>query len=399
MKKLIATITLLLLLSTTVQSQQYYKLINGDLYSTDSPSHIIQVNGEVTRNESGEITEYRVINKRNKTTVSSYDKLTNDEKGFFEFLNYRYALKKKQESDDIKRDEQKILQEKAIQDEIKNKKNKKIKDSLAVEKQKISEDSLRIKKEKNVNGWDVDLDNEHYENTYKINMKLLPIVERQTKVGGYFQTILDKEYAFSVLPVGDYNISYKNCNVQDLVSLNIFKSTDVFCVMSYGDDGIVLIQNKKTEQMYIGDRNVIFRQPDIFKQETLFTEVEEKIAPKVLSVEEVAIQNRYKNILTTYKTKLARINAICNKKAYEVRYRNGSVAYDTSRFTKLDKKEYNELDLWFENANGILWGKIKEDELSLNGNNDIMEKLLENDTWLNLKVGLEQSQSIEHIYN
>lgn len=391
MRKLI---TILLLLSTTAQAQQYYKLINGNLFSKEEPLHIIEVKGEVFRNERGVITEYRVLNMWGKMTARKYEKLTNDEKGFFEYLDYKYAVKKRLASDSIKRIEQKIQQANALIKEIKIKKTN---DSLFVVEQNKVMDRLRLEKEKNVNGWS----NEDFvENYYKMSPINLVVVERHVKVGGYLQTTLDKKYACLLLPISDRNISYINCDANNLVSFNVIKPSDIIEVLNYGENGTVLLKNKKTDQLYIGDYNVIFHQHNAFDvNSVLFSKIVKKEEPKVLSVEEIAIQNRYKNILTTYKLKLARINAICNKKAYEVKDFYGVVRYNTKLFTQADKKEYNQLDLWIEKANSTLWVTVKEDEYLLNENNNIMEELLANDKWLNLKVGLEQSQSIEHIYN
>nr|WP_315198236.1 hypothetical protein [uncultured Flavobacterium sp.] len=413
MKKIVTTIIILLLLSTTTQAQtrsvENYDYERNSVYSsTYSSDYSIACDNnrpKVIKLEQGQEVKLTIMdtimvkhfvyhpsnsNNSKKIKYLTWNELNQEQKD-----EYRRTITKQRNRNYFVRDSI----EKADQN---NKFVARIAEQQRIKKfeedSKHKKDSLNlVEKNKNVNGWS---NKDFADNYYKMSPKNLVVVERHVKVGGYLQTTLDKKYACLLLPISDRNISYIDCDVNNLVSFNEIKPIDIIEILNYGENGTVLLRNKKTAQLYIGDYNVIFHQHDMFDvNSVLFSKVVEKEESKVLSVEEVAIQNRYKNILTTYKTKLARINAICDKKAYEVRYTNGSVAYDTRRFSKLDKKEYNELDLWFEKANQTLWVEIREDETILNGNNDIMEKLLENDKWLNLKVGLEQSQSIEHIYN
>lgn len=401
MKKLISTITVLLLFNTTLQAQtrsieRYDYKQNSAYSSTDYSSACYDNRPKTIKIEQGQKINLTIMDT---VMVNScvYHPLVSKNGKKINYLLWN-ELDKEQKDEYTTTISKQIYRQRFVIDSIeKVRQNKILAEKFRI--QKLEEDNKRkkdsldlVEKNSNVNQWGIEVNSMRTEE-FTFSQTTLNKLIREAKLNPNYYGDL------KMLHVENDNINYNemvesgNGEWYDITKIDP-NSTFVTVKISRH---LSLIKNIKSGDLFIIREQYLNYCTDIFNcLKTTLAQYKTIDVTKKYTSEEIAILNRYKKVLESGSLCTTTIATIRNRKQYDVVNIFGQHLFDSYKATPIDKKTHNNSikQIWKLDDE---WKTIREDEKILNGNNKIMEKLLEDDKYLKIKIRMEDLRSTSFI--
>lgn len=400
MKKIITTITVFLLFSTTTQAQtQSYE--EYDYERNSAYNSTLSTNYSTARNENrpktikigqGQEIKLTVMDtvmvksfvyhpsipkNGKKINYLTWDELNQEQKEEYTITIRKQRTRKIFVKDSI----QKVEQNKILVEQQRIKKleedNKRKKDSLDL-----------VKKDLNVNQWGIETGSMRTEE-FIFSPTTLKKLVREAKLNPDFYGDL------MMLSVENDNVDYNKMDKSgegEWYNISEIDPNLVFVTVKISRN-LSLIKIVKNGNLFIIKEQYLNYCADTFNcLKTTVAQYKTIDVTKLYTPEEIVILNRYKKVLNSGSLSTTTIATIRNRKQYDVVNRYGQHFFDSAKVTPIDKQNHNNSikQIWKLDEE---WRTIREDETLLNGNNKIMEKLLEDDKYLKIKVRMEDMYS------
>ncbi|MBW4362345.1 hypothetical protein [Flavobacterium taihuense] len=404
MKKIITTITVLLLFITATQAQtqffEKYDYERNSAYnstlSTDYSTARRENRPKTITIEQGQGIESTVMDtvmvksfvyhpsiskNGKKINYLTWDELNQEQKDEYTTTIRKQRKRKIFVQDSIQKAEQNNLLVIQLAEQQRIKKleedNKRKKDSLNL-----------VEKNLNVNQWGVEVGSMRTEE-FTFSPITLKTLVRAAKLNPDFYGDL------MMLSVENDNVDYNKMDESgkgEWYNITTIDPKLVFVTVKISRN-LSLIKLVKSGALFIIKEQYLNYCTDMFNcLNTTLAQYKTIDVTQKYTTEEIAILNRYKKVLSSGSPCTTTIATIRNRKQYDFVNRYGQHFFDSDKVTPIDKQNHNNSikKIWKLDEE---WKTIREDETLLNGNNKIMEKLLEDDKYLQIKVRMEDMYS------
>lgn len=254
---------------------------------------------------------------------------------------------------------------------------------------KYKKDSLAdVERKLNINEWGIDVGDMRTEK-FTFSATTLTKLIREAKLNPSFYGDL------VMLKVENDNVDYNDMdasgngewfNIAEIDLNLVFITVKISRKLS-------LIKNVKNGDLFIIKDQYLNYCADMFNcLKTTLAQYKTIDVIKTYTPVEIVILNRYKKVLSAGNVCTTTIATITNRKQYDFMNIYGQHFFDSEKVTPIDKQNHNNSikKIWQLDKE---WKTIREDEQLLNGNNKIMEKLLEDEKYLKIKYTMETMHS------
>jgi len=254
---------------------------------------------------------------------------------------------------------------------------------------KYKKDSLaQTEKKSNVNRWGINVGSMRTEE-FTFSATTLKKLVREAKLNPAFYGDL------VMLKVENDNVDYNEMDRSgegEWYNISEIDPNLVFVTVKISEN-LSLIKSIKSGNLFIIKEQYLNYCADMFNcLKTTLAQYKTIDVQKTYTPQEIVILNRYKKVLDSGNICTTTIATIVNRKQYDVMNKYGQHLFDPRKVTPIDKQNHNNSikKIWKLDEE---WRTIREEEKLLNGNNKIMEKLLEDDKYLKIKVRMEDMYS------